>query len=56
MHNFFEFSALISAFSWAISGAILKTIKIKNVLSFPFYEAIFSLFLLSVFVICFESF
>ena len=55
MHNFFEFSALISAFSWAISGAILKTIKIKNVLSFPFYEAIFSLFLLSVFVTFFYS-
>ena len=55
MHNFFEISALISAFSWAISGAILKTIKLKNVLSFPFYEAIVSLLLLSVFISFFYS-
>lgn len=55
MHNFFEISALISAFSWAISGAILKTIKLKNVLSFPFYEAIISLLLLSVFISFFYS-
>ena len=55
MHNFLEFSALISAFSWGISGAILKTIKLKNVLSFPFYEAIVSLLLLSVFISFFYS-
>ena len=55
MHNFFEISALISAFSWAISGAVLKTIKLKNVLSFPFYEAIISLLLLSAFISFFYS-
>lgn len=55
MNTYFEFSALISAFSWAISGAILKTIKLKNVLSFPFYEAIISLVLLSVFITFFYS-
>ena len=55
MNNFFEFSALISAFLWSISGVILKTIKLKNVLSFPFYEAIISLLLLSVVITFFYS-
>tara|TARA_A100001037_G_scaffold306848_1_gene357070 strand:+ start:42631 stop:42816 length:186 start_codon:yes stop_codon:yes gene_type:complete len=50
MDYFLNFAALISAFTWAITGVVFKTINLKNVLSFPFYEAIVSFLLLSVFI------
>ena len=50
MDYFLNFAALISAFTWAITSVVFKTINLKNVLSFPFYEAIVSFLLLSVFI------
>tara|TARA_Y100001970_G_scaffold63065_1_gene80690 strand:- start:3308 stop:4180 length:873 start_codon:yes stop_codon:yes gene_type:complete len=43
MESFFQFAALISAFTWTTSGVILKKINFNRYFSFPFYEALISL-------------
>ena len=45
MESFYQFAALISAATWATSGAFLKTMNFKKYFTFPFYEGVISLFI-----------
>jgi len=55
MESFYQFAALISAFTWSISGVILKTIKFNKYFSFPFYEAAISLILMTIIITITQS-
>jgi len=50
MESYFQFVALLSALTWASSGAILKTLKLNRMFSFPFFEACISFLLVSVLI------
>ena len=50
MEFYFQFVALLSALTWASSGAILKTLKLNSMFSFPFFEACISFLLVSVLI------
>ena len=47
MNNILSFLPLFSAFTWAISGTILKKFKIKNLYLFPAFESCISFIALS---------
>ena len=47
MNNILSFLPLFSAFTWAISGTILKKFKIKNLYLFPAFESCISFVALS---------
>ncbi len=50
MESYFQFVALLSALTWASSGAILKTLKLNRMFSFPFFEACISFLLVSILI------
>ena len=47
MNSILSFLPLFSAFTWAISGTILKKFKIKNLYLFPAFESCISFIALS---------
>ena len=51
MESFFQFGALLSAMTWALSGSILKTIKLNKIFSFPFFESIVSLVIIGALIL-----
>ena len=51
MESFFQFGALLSAMTWALSGSILKTIKLNKIFSFPFFESIVSLVIIGTLIL-----
>ncbi len=55
MESFYQFAALISAVAWSTSGVILKTIKFNRYFSFPFYEALISLIIMTIIITTTES-
>ena len=55
MEYFFQFGALISAMTWAISGSILKTIKLNKIFSFPFFESVVSLVIIGALILIFRD-
>tara|TARA_B110001454_G_scaffold124560_1_gene116237 strand:- start:24 stop:896 length:873 start_codon:yes stop_codon:yes gene_type:complete len=55
MESFFQFAALISAMTWALSGTILKTIKLNKVFSFPFFESLVSFVIISLIITLFRE-
>ena len=55
MESFFQFGALISAMTWAISGSILKTIKLNKIFSFPFFESVVSLVIIGALILIFRD-
>ena len=50
MDSLFQFAAIFSALTWAMSGAILKQIKFNRFFSFPFLEATISLIIVSIII------
>jgi|TARA_B110000263_G_scaffold221685_1_gene210297 drug/metabolite transporter (DMT)-like permease len=55
MESFYEFGALISAMTWALSGSILKTIKLKKIFSFPFFESVISFIIITAIIFVFRE-
>jgi len=55
MESFFQFGALLSAMTWALSGSILKTIKLNKIFSFPFFESIVSLVIIGALILIFRD-
>ena len=55
IESFYQFAALISAVAWSTSGVILKTIKFNRYFSFPFYEALISLIIMTIIITTTES-
>ena len=50
MDSLYQFAAIFSALTWAMSGAILKQIKFNRFFSFPFSESIISLIIVSIII------
>ena len=50
MDSFYQFAALISAATWATSGAFLKTMNFKKYFTFPFYEGVISLLIVGLII------
>lgn len=51
MENFYQFSALIAAITFSSAGILIKKINIKNFFSIPFYEGLFSITLMFIFIL-----
>ncbi|MEC9107062.1 MAG: DMT family transporter [Chloroflexota bacterium] len=55
MESFYQFAALISAATWATSGAFLKTMNFKKYFTFPFYEGVISLFIVGFIILILQE-
>ena len=55
MDSFYQFAALISAATWATSGAFLKTMNFKKYFTFPFYEGLISLLIVGFIIFIYQE-